>query len=405
MINLNNEMRYRISVLDKEQEKISYQMSSGKVLHKGSDDAVLFDRYTDLQNDLRIYEGLELQIDKAKAYNDMSDTVVDDIKKEIENIKANLLESLNSGMTLADMKAMATNLRGIRENLIEFANTRIDGEYIFSGSDTTKPSLIKDTNYKINGRVDFGGENARLRKFAVDQGVYRNRGITLHDVLMYDTDTTAKDDKISFRKRDLIVDEYGYKWALNDNEDKLEKYDQDGTKTGDYLTVTDDGNDPKTYTTETLDDAEANGHISHDVRSGMVLKVKHNYLDDLNKAINALEGYSTKDVDGIEFGEKDEEIDEEEIRDILNDVLDKTAKQYDATNVGHAELGGRNRVFEIASEKIAAKITHYNILIQETNGADLAKLAMESKALELTYNALYSTISKMNNLSLVNFLR
>jgi flagellar hook-associated protein 3 FlgL len=405
MINFTQETGYRISLLDKQQEKITYQMSSGKVLKDGSDNSVLFDRYLDIESDIRVYEGLNLQLDKTMAYNNVSDDAINDIKTALDTIKTNLLESLNYGMTLPDMNAMATNLRGVRENLIEYANTRVDGEYIFSGSDTTKPALTKDSNYKINGQVKYSGENARLRKVAIDQGIYRERGITLPDVLMYKTDTTAGDKKLTFSKHELVYDEYGYAWKLNANEDKLEKYDQDGTKTGDYLTVTGDDGDPEIFTTETLDDAESNNHISHDVRSGLLLEAKHNYLDDLNKAINALEGYSTKITDGTDNGEKDQEIDMDEIRTILNDVLDKTSQQYDETNIAHAELGGRNKTFETAQERISAKITHYNILMQETNGADLAKLAMESKSLEMTYNSLYSTIAKMNNLNLVNFLR
>ena len=84
---------------------------------------------------------------------------------------------------------------------------------------------------------------------------------------------------------------------------------------------------------------------------------------------------------------------------------DKTSKVYDAANIGHAELGGRNKIFESAEIRIESKLTHLNILMQETNGADIAKVAMQSKSLQLTYNALYSTVTKLNELSLINFLR
>jgi len=419
MIDLTNVMSYRIKNLDRENERITYQMSTGKVLNKGSDDSVRFDRYTDFEADYRIYSGLKLQLEKNEVVDTQSDVILKDTKKELENIKTHLLKSLNSGMVIDDMKAVAMNLRGIRENLIDFANTQVDGEYIFSGSDTTKKTFIKDDEYKINGRVDFGGRNARLRKAAVDKGVYRDRGITIHNVLMYETDSTASDGKISFRQRDYIIDEYGYKWKLNSAGDKLEKYDEDDSKTGDYLevtsedktkTVTDkDGNSKtytyKVYTTETIDDAKNNGHISAEVRTGLRLEVRHNYLDDLNQAINALEGYRTNYSDGNEFGQKDQEIDYGDIREILQNILDKTSKVYDAANIGHAELGGRNKIFETANIRIETKITHLNILMQETNGADIAKVAMESKSLQLTYNALYSTVTKLNELSLVNFLR
>ena len=58
-----------------------------------------------------------------------------------------------------------------------------------------------------------------------------------------------------------------------------------------------------------------------------------------------------------------------------------------------------------ALERIESKNVHYNILMQKISGADMSKLAMESKALEMTYQALYSTVSKMHSLSLLNFLK
>jgi flagellar hook-associated protein 3 FlgL len=93
------------------------------------------------------------------------------------------------------------------------------------------------------------------------------------------------------------------------------------------------------------------------------------------------------------------------VDDILRTSLENTSKQFNFSNIGHAELGGRNNIFNIALERIDAKVVHYNILMQETSGADLSKLAMESKSLDLTYQALYSTIAKINQLSLVNLLK
>jgi flagellar hook-associated protein 3 FlgL len=132
----------------------------------------------------------------------------------------------------------------------------------------------------------------------------------------------------------------------------------------------------------------------------MFFESKHNYFDDLNVIINALEGYSTH-LDGT----KADEMTDDGVDDTLRTALEQTSNQFDATNIGHGELGGRNKVFELSFEKLESQITHYNILLQETNGADFAKLAMESKQLEMTYQALYSTITKMNDLSLVNFIR
>jgi flagellar hook-associated protein 3 FlgL len=435
MIDLTNQMSYRIGSLDVQNQKISYQMSTGKKLENGSDDAVLYGKVVNIETNLRTYEGLKTQIEKTTAQNTVADGAVDEVKKVLDTIKVDLLKSLNSGMTRPDRVAVAKNVEGMRENLLSLMNTQVDDEFIFSGSNTTVPTYEKDADFKINGQVDFKG-NSHLRNIAVEPNVYRERGITATDVMMYNTDTTAVDETISFTQRETVVDEYGNTWKLADididNADgdddittgtdgvKLFKYKEDGSLSKyadsagvlhpEYLDVTATAvpGGQTIYTSETLSDANAANpkHISDKTASGLLLEAKHNVFDDLNIMINALYGYSTKQTDDpTTNGQKDAVIDDESVRQILSNTLELMSNQFDATNIAHAELGGRNRIFESSLERVNSKVTHYNILMQETNGADMAKLAMESKSLELTYNALYSTVSKMNQLSLVNFLK
>jgi len=475
VIDLSNQMIYRISNLDVQNERISYQMSTGKVLQNGSDDSVLYARYLNIENKLRDSEGLKTQIDKTVAQNNVADDVVNEVKDTLDDIKQDLLKSLNSGMTRNDMLAVATNVSGMRDNLMRLANTQIDGEYIFAGSNTTVMPYEKDSDFIINGQVNFNG-NSHLRNIAVDPGIYRERGVPASDIFMYNTDTTAVDNTLSFSKNEMVIDQNGYTWKLNTNavfDPKLEKLNQDGTVSEEYLEVksdgsvtfhetdliggtwqfidysdsdsdgdpltgvtkdrvykmaadgvtptaeyryvtnvgtdsggtiykTLDGNDPAIYTTEDITTAT---NIKSNTQSGLLLEAKKNVFDDLNIIVNALNGYSTVQTDTANFGEKETLLGDTQVRDLLSNYLGKVDQQYNATNIGHAELGGRNKVFETYLESISTKVTHYNILIQETNGADLAKLSMESKALEMTYSALFSTVAKMSQLSLVNYIK
>lgn len=401
MIDLSNQMIYRIGNLDVQNERISYQMSTGKILQNGSDDSVLYARYLNVENKLRDSEGLKIQMDKTVAQNNVADDVVNEVKDTLDDIKQDLLKSLNSGMTRNDMLAVATNVSGMRDNLLRLANTQIDGEYIFAGSNTTIMPYEQDSDFIINGQIDFNG-NTHLRNIAVDTAIYRERGVPASDVFMYNTDTTAVDNTLSFGKNEMIVDQNGYTWKLNGGGTAIYKYNQDGTASSEYLTVTSDGNDPAMYTTEDITTAV---NIKPNTQSGLLLESKHNIFDDLNIIINGLNGYSTIQTDSANYGEKSTLLDDTQVRDLLSSYLGKVDEQYNATNIGHAELGGRNKVFETYLESISTKITHYNILIQETNGADLAKLSMESKALEMTYSALFSTVAKMSQLSLVNYIK
>ncbi|MCK5111781.1 MAG: hypothetical protein KAQ94_09695 [Arcobacteraceae bacterium] len=395
MIDMTSHMMSRISNLNAENERISYQMSTGKSLENGSDDVVKYSKLLDIEDNIRVYEGLEIQINKTTAQNAVSDSSMDEIKTTIDLIKVDLLKSLNAGMDDSAKTAIATNLEGLRENLFSIANTTVDGEYIFTGSQTTKQTFTKDANFDANGKVDFGGD-AFLRSVAVEPNTYRERGVTAYDVLMYNTSTAGDGGQLSFNEAERIIDENGNEWKLNSAKDKIQQYDRNGVLEVPAVEValTTSGTQT-TYTT-------AAGAIT----GTRFLEAKHNFFDELNIMINALQGYATEqDATSADYGKKTTTVTSTEMEAILRTSLDNTSQQFDATNIGHAELGGRNNIFNIALERIETKSVHYNILMQEVGGADLSKLAMESKSLEMTYQALYSTVSKMYSLSLMNFLK
>ncbi len=64
MIRSTQETLYRLDNLNTQQERISYQMASGKKLQYGSDDANLYTREIYIDDKIRVYEGLKSQIEK-----------------------------------------------------------------------------------------------------------------------------------------------------------------------------------------------------------------------------------------------------------------------------------------------------------------------------------------------------
>lgn len=494
MIDTSRSMTYHIGNLNNENAAISKKMATGNAIDKGSDDAILHARLINVEDKLRVTENLKLQIDKTKALNNVADQNMGEIKELIDNVKIDLMKALNDGMDRSDKKALSTNIKGIRENMIDLVGAHVDGEYLFSGSKTTTETLSKDSNFDTNGKVDFNGDGF-LREIATQPGSYRDRGVTAYDVSFYTSDRAVVGEKFNFSEDERVIDENGNEWKLNSQKNSLQQYDYNGKLTnplvelpifvgptkeakvdlgmgtntdanGTYK-ITIDGND-YTYTGDGAggDDTaaaayatlkpllEADGYvvgnlefddqfeISHptaefsigfsdtDLKydigvkneieaskdglskqttysfnvptspSDRVFEAKHNYFDELNMIINALEGFTTK-LDGT----RGAEIEDSVVDDVIQSKLDITSRQYDATNIGHGELGGRNKIFELAHEKLETQVTHYNKLIQNIGGADMAKLAMESKSLELTFQALYSTIAKMNQLSLVNYVK
>ena len=89
---------------------------------------------------------------------------------------------------------------------------------------------------------------------------------------------------------------------------------------------------------------------------------------------------------------------------LLSSLLTNLQTGYDYTNLAHSKLGTRNSTIDNYETIDQTKLTNFNVLKEEYSGADMTKLAVESQSLQNTYTALYSTINKINSLSLVNYL-
>lgn len=378
MISQTEKTLYRLSNLDALQQKLSYQTSTQKKLEQGSDDSVLYSRIISVDDKIRTFEGLKTQIERTKIQNNTSDSSMKEIKNIIDKIKQELIKANTSTTNDNGLAAIAANIAGSKENLYDLVNTQVEGEYVFSGSD----SSVKPFEKNANGTISYMGDN-KLRRIAVEEASYRDRGINGFDAMMYASSTAYKGDTLTFKETDRIVDQDGNEWKLNSPTNSLlTKYDPDGNVTSDTLSVTFNST-TQSYTTTPAFTAD-----------GTKFEAKTNIFDLVDKIVNGL-----KKVDA-----SGNPISNEESRAIIASGLDNILKAYESLNVAHGELGGKNAVFEVALDRVSSKLTQYDILSQELGAADLTEIAVKAKALELTYTALYSTISKTNQLSLVNFM-
>ncbi len=449
MIRSTQTTMYRLDNLNNEQQRISYQMSTGKKLQHGSDDANVYTREVYIDDKIRMYEGLKFQVEKTSAQNNASDSTLADAKNLISYTKIEVIKALNGTTDDTARLAIATNLEGVRQNLYMLANEEVEGEYLFAGSDSSVQAFSMDES---TGKVTYNGD-ALLRKVAVEDGEYRERGVNGFEAFFYSTSSAYKGDTLEFTENQRIVDQDGDEWKIetssevtsgaltftsgqsvidnngtvwningsgelvNDDGDTIASGDISGTGTeSDPYSInlpatSTSSNTINSFSTIQLVEYKPNGDASGETltmsgnldaftitvpnEDGAKFEAKENIFDTLDTIINALKKL---DSDG-------NPVEDDVARADLQNGLDEIGEAYDGMNIAHGKLGGRNQVFDISLERVTAKVTQYNILSQQVGAADLSKVAVEAKALELTYTALYSTINKMNELSLVNFVR
>ncbi len=379
MVSMDSKLLYQLEVLNQQNIRVNYQMSSGKALDNGSDDSKLYSYILDIEDNIKTYEGISTQLEKTTIFNDSSDSAISEMKTTMDAITSEVLTALNASINQDTKSAMSQNVQSMKETIFNLANEEMSGQYLFSGSSTSVQPFEMDSE----GNVSYVG-NSDYKTTLVDDNLYKEQGSNGFDILFYTTDEASLGDTMTFSESERLLDSNGDEWMFVD-------YDGDGVVDNDriylngdssnsYQNVTDLGTTPSTYSFANSED--------------VTIEAKQNYFDVLDEIINALD---SKDSDG-------NAITEDEARDILSASLEKMESAFDSINTAHAVLGAKNASFENYSISTSSKITHYEVLYQDFASADLTQAAIQAQALETTYSALYSTISKVNSLSLVNFL-
>ncbi len=376
MISLNSTM-YRLGNLDKYQAKLNFQMGGSK-LQFGSDDSVTFGRLTHTEDKIKTQKGIVEQIERADVLNKTSDTAMKEVKLLLEKIKAQELIKANTSTTsIEGLEAIAGVIEGYKQNLFNLANTQTEGQYVFAGSDAS----VKPFSMDAAGKVTYNGDSD-LRKIAVDEGSYRERGINGIDAFFYVADSASKGATLTFKDGDRITDQDGKEWVFDNVANTLTKTNWDGsTQT---LAVTPPVAPATEYTT-TVPNTD-----------GTKFEARRNMFDMLDEAISSLRGLDSAGNPTLTY---------EDRRTGISKAIDESTKAYDTAIIAHSELGAKNKTFEVSKERAEAKINQLSILEIELGSSNKSEVAVELKALEISYTALYSTINRTFELSLTNFLK
>lgn len=309
MISSIDTIKYNLTLLNKKNERVTYQMSSGEALQNGSDDSQKYNKILSINNNVNTYTSILERIQLSESYNINSDKSVDSMKNSMENIIGLLNEAVTDTTTSDGKSAIADEIESQMNTIFSLANTKIDGQYLFSGKSTTVQPFVKDAT---TGKITYVATDDN-KTVNVENNNYATQGLNGKELLYYTDSTTSTQVSV---------------------------------------------------------------------------------FDDLSEIVNALR---LQDSSG-------NTITQDAADTILSNAIDKLDAGYDAMNVAHSKLGTRTATIENYETIVQTKLTNFNILQEEYGSADLTTLAIESQSLENTYTALYSTINKVNSLSLVQYL-
>ena len=377
MVSSISTIKYNLSLLNQRNEKVTYQMSSGDALQYGSDNSQQYNQILSINNNVNSYSSILERIQLSTAYNTTSDSAVASMKTKMESVESLVKEAITDTTSSDSKVTIADEIESYKNAIYSLANSNTSGQYLFSGNSSSTQAFQKDAT---TGKITYIATNDN-KSVNVETGSYTTQGVNGIELLYYTNNTAQAGEDLTFDENEIILDKNGNQYKLLDN-------DNDGSFDGLYLNG-DSSNTPLTVTD--------NGDGSFTVNNAgtTALQSKYSIFDDLDKIINALK---QQDSSG-------NAITEDAANQILSNSLEKIGSANDNVNLNHAILGTRTSYIDNYEQITEAKLTNFNILYETYAGADLTALAIESQSLQNTYTALYSTISKINSLSLVDYLK
>jgi len=222
-------LNYDQNKVVKELFDVTKQISSGTKIQYAYEGISTFVDTVRLDNEITTLTQVRQNAGKALQVSTNTDTTMNEMTKILESMKVKLVAASNETNSVESLNALAAELRGLEKNLIQLANTSINGNYLFSGSEVkTKPIDANGTyqgndkeiqtflgsgvsqTYNINGDDLFlGEENGTKRKISLNVPLL-NQTALFPDVMVSPSISrnTGSEEYITVRStiRDLMGD-------------------------------------------------------------------------------------------------------------------------------------------------------------------------------------------------------
>jgi len=169
-------------------EKINNQVSTGKLLHRPSDDPNGVSKAMNLKSALAANAQFERNTSEAKLLMDETDQHIGSMVDVMQRVRELAVQGNNGSLSEHDRTAISAEVEELTEQMRQLANAKVNGKSLFNGQDTGETPFPKRGNYT------FDSTELAARTFNIGEGISIQSSV-LPDELF----GTAADDENLFR--------------------------------------------------------------------------------------------------------------------------------------------------------------------------------------------------------------
>lgn len=157
-ITMYNTSTYQLGTITSNLKDANEVVSSQKRINSMSDDPVGLSQVIDLKTSIKNLDQIEKNVQMGKTWLTSSETALDSVNNLILDAEAEASRLINASVTADERKNAVARIDSILEQVISLGNTKVNGNYIFSGTDTDKIPFVyhKDEDPPY---VSYEGDN------------------------------------------------------------------------------------------------------------------------------------------------------------------------------------------------------------------------------------------------------
>ncbi|MFA6760250.1 MAG: flagellar biosynthesis protein FlgL [Sulfuricurvum sp.] len=152
------------AVLSNDIYDLNKQIASAKKIQYASDDIKIYTETMRLDNEMVTLSQVKSSTQNALKFADQTDSTLGEFESNLLRMRKLLLNAANGSNDETSLDAIAKELREIEKHMVTLANTSINGQFLFSGSNIDTKPIDEDGIYRGNNSnlEAFSGSGSRL---------------------------------------------------------------------------------------------------------------------------------------------------------------------------------------------------------------------------------------------------
>lgn len=162
---LQNNMLNNLFQSQANMDKYLTQIHTGKKINRASDDPVIAMKGISYRTEVIEAEQYSRNATEIWNWFDHSDDVLGKATGAVQRMEELAVQAANDTNTPDELKAIKKEVEQLKEQMIEIANTNVNGKYIFNGTDTNEKPVDSD------GTINMGEGRDKTVDIEVSKGI------------------------------------------------------------------------------------------------------------------------------------------------------------------------------------------------------------------------------------------